>query len=133
MTLTFIDVMLFVLTAAVVVAVVFIVRLASQITRTAGEAEQLVRQVNHLTPRIEKILDEAEGELSDLRKLTQASEGIVSDVGAITHQTARFAVPALSNVGSLATPLKYISAATTGAKIAMQVLKKKRKQSDDSG
>jgi hypothetical protein len=54
-------------------------------------------------------------------------------VGAITNQAARFAVPALSSVGSLATPLKYISAATTGAKIAMQVLKKKKKQSDDSG
>jgi predicted PurR-regulated permease PerM len=133
MTLTFVDGMMFLLTAAVVVAVVFIIRLASQLTRTAGEAEQLVRQVNHLTPRVEKILDEAEGELSDLRKLTQTSEGIASDLGAITNQTARFAVPALSTVGSLATPMKYISAATTGAKIAMQILKKKRKQSDDSG
>jgi predicted PurR-regulated permease PerM len=133
MTLTFVDVLLFILTCAAVVAVIFIVRLASQLTRTIGEAELVVRQFSHLTPRVEKILDEAEGELQDLRKLTQSSEGIVSDVGAITHETARFAVPALSSVGTLATPMKYLSAATTGAKIAMQVLKKKKKQSDDSG
>ena len=131
MTLTFIDVLLFILTTAVVVAVIFVARLAIQLTRTAGEAEHLIRHANHLTPRLEKILDETEGEISDLRQLTQKADSIAGDVGAITHQTARFAVPALSNMGTLATPMKYLSAAITGAKIGMQVLKKRKKKSNE--
>jgi len=132
MTVTLVDVFLFILTAAVVVAVVFMVRLAQRLTRVAGETEELVRHMNYLRPQMENLVKEAEGELEDLRSLTRRLDGVVEDVGSITHVTSRIATPALSNVAALAVPMKYASAALTGAKIGMQVLRSRaRKKSEE--
>ena len=133
MTITLVDVFLLILTAAVIVAVVFIVRLAQQLTRVAGQTEELVRHINYLRPQMENIMKEAEGELEELRSLTRRLDGVVEDVGSITRVTSRIATPALTNVASLAVPMKYASAAITGAKIGMQVLRSraKKKSEDD--
>jgi predicted PurR-regulated permease PerM len=134
MTVTLVDVLLLILTASVVVAVVFVVRLALQLTRTTAEAEAMIRHINYLRPQIENILKEAEGELSDLRDVTQKVDDIAGNVGAITHQTTKLALPLLTNASVLAKPLRYAGAALAGAKIGLQVLgsrKKKKKDEDD--
>jgi uncharacterized protein YoxC len=128
MTFSLADLLLLVLTVAAVVMVVYLIRLGSQLSRTAREIEELVRHVNFLRPQFERLIEETEQELGDLRKLTQRADGIADDVGSITHHASRLALPALANISSLAGPLRYATAALTGAKIGMQVLRKRQKK-----
>jgi uncharacterized protein YoxC len=131
MTFSLTDLLLIVLTVAAVIMVVYLIRLASQLARTATEVEELVRHINYMRPQFERMLDAAEHELGDIRKLTQRADGIVDDVGTVTHHASRLAAPALANISSLAVPLRYASAALTGAKIGMQVLRKRQKKKKD--
>jgi uncharacterized protein YoxC len=131
MTFTLTDLMLIIVAISAVVIVVFLIRLANQLTRASAEAEELIRHLNYLRPQFERLLEEAERELGDIRSLTQKADGIAGDVGAITNTASRLALPALSNISSLARPLRYASAALAGAKIGLQVLTSRKHDKDD--
>jgi len=131
MTFTLTDLMLIVVTISVVVIVVYLIRLASQLTRASAQAEELIRHLNYLRPQFERLLEEAERELGDIRALTQKAGGIAGDVGAITNTASRLAVPALSSITSLAGPLRYASAALAGAKIGLKVLASRKRNKDE--
>jgi ABC-type cobalt transport system substrate-binding protein len=131
MTLTLTDLLMIVVTVSVVLIVVYLIRLASQLTRASAEAEELIRNMNHLRPQFERLLEEAERELAEIRTLTQKAGGIVGDVGAVTNTASRLAVPALSSLSSLAGPMRYASAALAGAKIGLKVLASRKRNKED--
>jgi len=123
MTFSLTEVLLLIIAIAVVVLVVYLIRLAGQASRTTAEVEELVRHLNYMRPQFERVLESTEKELAEVRELTKKANGIAGDVGSLTHQASRVALPALTNLGSLAGPLSYASAALTGAKIGLKVLR----------
>lgn len=132
MNFTLTELLLLVLGAAALVAIVYVVRLLAQLSRTLEEAQRFIAHLNQLGPQLDRILVETEGELAELRKVTQKVDGIAGHVGAITQKAAGMAVPALHGVGELAGPLKYISAAVTGAQLVMQMLRKRKEEKAES-
>ena len=122
------EIVLVILGAAALVVAVYLVRLLSQLSKTAAEAQRLLAHLNEKSPQVDRILAEAEGELADLRKVTQKVEGIADQVGVVTQRVARVAMPALDGVESMASPMKYISAAVAGVKVVMQLLRKRREE-----
>jgi hypothetical protein len=129
MSLTFTEWLLLVLTALAAVAVVYVVKLLTQVRRTVFQAEAFLTHLNTLTPRLDRILAETEGELLELRKLTGQVDGIAQNLGAITGRAAQFVAPAQNGKGDHPGPLKFISAAFTGARVVMQLLRSRKEKS----
>ena len=123
MTFSLTEVLLLITAIAVVALVVYVIRLMSQVSRTAHEVEELVRHLNYMRPQFERVLESAEKELVEFRELTKKADGIAGDVGSLTHQATRLALPALTNFSSLAGPLSFATAALSGAKLGLKVLR----------
>lgn len=123
MTFSLIEVLLLITAIAGVVLIAYIIRVLGQVSKTASEVEELVRHLNYMRPQFERVLDATEKELIDIRKLTKKADGIAGDVGSITHQATRLALPALTNLTSLAGPLSFATAALSGAKLGLKILR----------
>jgi uncharacterized protein YoxC len=132
MTHTLTEVLLLLLAAAGVVAVVYVVKLVNQLSRTAAEAERFIAQLNQLSPQLNRILTQTEGELADLRQVTQKVDAIAGNVGAISQKVAGFVAPSTDGAGTLAGPIRYITAAMTGVKVVMQLLKQRKAEQAES-
>ena len=131
MTLALTDVLLMVIALASVAGSIALFRVAGQVIRTAAEVEQVARHVNYLQPRIERLLEEAEGELVQARELTRKANSIAVDLEMVAEQTRKTVMPALQGISAIAGPLQYIGAAVTGAKIGMKVLGKKHPKTEN--
>ena len=123
MTFSLIEVLLLIAAIAGVVLIAYVIRVITQVSRTAHEVEKLVRHLNYMRPQFERVLDSAEKELVEIRELTKKADGIAGDVGSLTHQAARLAVPALTSLTSLAGPLSFATAALSGAQLGLKVLR----------
>lgn len=131
MTFTFADLLLLIIGAAVVVMMVILIRLSSQLMRTAQEVETAARHIHFMRPKIERLLEQAEAELSEISSITRKADHIAEDVNSVTHQLAHVALPAISGLATIAGPLRYAGAALTGAKIGVGVLRKRRRKHED--
>lgn len=131
MTFTFADVLLLVIAIAVVIITIVLIRLSTQLVRTAAEVERAARHLNYLQPRIERIAEEAELELKALHALTEKADQIAGDVEGLSSQARRLVLPALSSAATIAEPLRYASAAIMGAKVGLQFLRSRRKKKTD--
>lgn len=123
MTFSLTEVLLLISAIAGVVLIAYVIRVITQVSRTAHEVEELVRHLNYMRPQFERVLDSAEKELVDIRELTKKADGIAGDVGSITHQATRLALPALTSLTSLAGPLSFATAALSGARLGLKVLR----------
>jgi uncharacterized protein YoxC len=123
MTFSLIEVLLLIIAIAGIVLVTYLMRLISQMSRTAIEVEELVRHLNYMRPQFERVLEGTEKELASIHELTKKADGIAGDVGSITHQATRLALPALTGLSSLAGPLSFATAALNGAKLGLKVLR----------
>ena len=123
MTFSLIEVLLLISAIAVIVLIAYIIRVITQVSRTAKEVEDLVRHLNYMRPQFERVLESAEKELIEVRELTKKADGIAGDVGSLTHQATRLALPALTSLTSLAGPLSFATAALSGARLGLKVLR----------
>ena len=123
MTFTLFEVLLLITAIAGVVLIAYVIRVITQVSRTAHEVEELVRHLNYMRPQFERVLDSAEKELVEMRELTKKADGIAGDVGSLTHQATRLALPALTSLTSLAGPLSFATAALSGARLGLKVLR----------
>jgi uncharacterized protein YoxC len=126
--------LVYLIAVAALAAIAVCILLLWRLSRAAAQAEQFLAQLNQMSPRLERILAEAELELSELRKVTQKVDDIALHVSTITQKAAGVAAPALDGAGALAKPLKYISAAVAGAQALMQFFRtrKGRAEQDES-
>ena len=123
MTFSLSEVLLLITAIAGVVLIAYVIRVITQVSRTAHEVEELVRHLNYMRPQFERVLDSAEKELVEFRGLTKKADGIAEDVGSLTHQATRLALPALTSLTSLAGPLSFATAALSGARLGLKVLR----------
>lgn len=134
MTVSASSVLFIVLAVVAAVATVFIVKLVRQLTRTAAEAERLVRTLNvQLVPRIERVLEQAEGEMVEVRAVTRAASGIVTSadriidsVGNVVVQAQETVNPILQAVGDIGTYARQGAAVLAGVKAGLVSLKRPR-------
>jgi len=132
MTFTFADVLLLIIALAVVIITVVLIRMSTQLVRTATEVEKAARHLNYLQPKIERIADEAELELRSLQALTTKADQIAADMESLSSQARRFVTPAIASVATIAEPLRYASAALMGAKVGLKLLRSRRKKQTDN-
>jgi hypothetical protein len=83
-----------------------VVRLVGPVLRATRELERLSRCASELRPRLDRLLIEAEGGLSDARQLAGRAEAIAADVQALTGSAKGLAVPLLVRLGALAAGAK---------------------------
>lgn len=131
MTFSLIEVLLLITAIAGVVLIAYVIRVITQMSRTAHEVEELVRHLNYMRPQFERVLDSAEKELVEMRELTKKADGIAGDVGSLTHQATRLALPALTRLTSLAGPLSFATAALSGARLGLKVLRGRHQRKEE--
>lgn len=131
MTFSLIEVLLLITAIAGVVLIAYVIRVITQMSRTAHEVEELVRHLNYMRPQFERVLDSAEKELVEMRELTKKADGIAGDVGSLTHQATRLALPALTSLTSLAGPLSFATAALSGARLGLKVLRGRNQRKEE--
>lgn len=131
MTFSLIEVLLLITAIAGVVLIAYVIRVITQMSRTAHEVEELVRHLNYMRPQFERVLDSAEKELVEMRELTKKADGIAGDVGSLTHQATRLALPALTSLTSLAGPLSFATAALSGARLGLKVLRGRNQKKEE--
>lgn len=131
MTFSLIEVLLLITAIAGVVLIAYVIRVITQMSRTAHEVEELVRHLNYMRPQFERVLDSAEKELVEMRELTKKADGIAGDVGSLTHQATRLALPALTSLTSLAGPLSFATAALSGARLGLKVLRGRHQRKEE--
>jgi len=131
MTFSLADLLLLIIAVAAVISTIVLIRLANQLGRTSQEVEQLARHVNYMQPRIERLMEEAEAELVQIRGVTSSAKNIATDLELVAENTRKTLLPALQGISAFSEPLRYVSAAMAGAKIGMKVLARRRHKSED--
>lgn len=126
-------ILLAVLTVAVVVALVFLVRLIHQLTRVAEQIEATVRNLNDLTPRIESVLESAERELVQIQSISARLDRMVAGVEHFGQSMSAATAPLVDAVASLVGPFRFVKALVTGVQTGLLFLGKIRggKRSQD--
>ena len=123
-------VLLFVASGAVIVITVVLVRMATQLMRTATEVERLTRSVNDdLLPRVERVLEQTASELIELCATTEAARRIaqnatktVETVGEFTTATRHAVTPILHAVEEVGGLFRQVTALALGFKTTLGAL-----------
>jgi uncharacterized protein YoxC len=118
-------VLMFVAAAAIVVLTFYLVRMARQLTGAAAEIESVIRTLNESTlPRIERVLDQTQAELGELRGATQAAERIAGTVQDVVNRAQTAIMPALDTVSDVALYVKQVSAVVHGLRAGWGALRR---------
>ena len=133
------SVLLLVSAAAVGLVAVFLVRLIQQLSRTASEVELLARSINQdLLPRMERVLDKVEVELTAIEGVTESarrvSEGAGRMVGTLEGMAEKArdtADPILDAIAVLAGPLPRGVAIFSGIRAAWGAWRRPRDHGGD--
>ncbi|HEX9781008.1 MAG TPA: hypothetical protein VGB20_07330 [bacterium] len=116
MTLTLTEFLLIVIAVSAVVACAVLVRLASQMGRSAQEIERLARWLSMKRPETERLLGDAEHGLAELRITVQRLDRIAENVQGITGGARRLTSPLIAQVAAVA----------AGAKMAYDTFHRRR-------
>jgi hypothetical protein len=130
----FLTVFLVVCSLAVIAVTVVLVRMANQLVSSGAELERLARSLSEgLLPRAERVLDQAQAELVELRaateaarKVTQAATRAAETVGEITTATRDAISPILVAVREVGDAMRQVTAVAAGFKTALSVLRRPR-------
>jgi uncharacterized protein YoxC len=116
MTLTLTEVLLIVIALCCVTILIVCVRFGARIARTAAEVDALSRYIDSIRPSIDRLLRDAELEMSELRQVTQRADRIaedIQDISAGARQVTR-------------SVFTQLAAVLTGAKVGLQVFQRRR-------
>jgi methyl-accepting chemotaxis protein len=115
---------------AVIAVTVMLVRMANQLVRSGAELERLARSLNEgLLPRVERVLDQTQAELVELRTATEAARKVALTAGRaaeavrdITTATRDAVSPVLRAVEEIGSGARQVTAMVVGFKTALSVL-----------
>jgi hypothetical protein len=130
-------VLLLVSAAAVIVVSAFLARLIHQLGRTGAEVEKLARSLNEdLLPKIQRVLDQTEAELVEIRAITRSAQSvsatadrIATTVGEIVVRAQDAIAPGLQAVSEFGDYLRQGAAIMAGLKAGLGALR--RQKSDE--
>ena len=114
------QILLIVLTAAAVVAVIFLVRLFIQLQRTAAEAEITLVEVQVLTRHLSELDLEVKARVEELGETLQASKKAVFGLSQATMMASSKLLPAQAKFIPFALPL---------VRFVLRQMKKKKEKS----
>jgi hypothetical protein len=95
------DVLLSAMTVSIAGIAVALFRLCGPVARIAREVERLSRCASELRPHVDRLLQETEGGLAQLRQAAQRAEEILGDLQAFSGSTRQLAMPLLTRLGAL--------------------------------
>jgi predicted PurR-regulated permease PerM len=126
-------VLLLVSSAAVILVTVFLARMIQQLVRTASQVEHLARSLNDdLLPKIERVLDQTEAELVEIKAITRSVQNIsasadrvVSTVGDVVVRAQDAITPGLNAVAEFSGYLRQGMAMMVGLKAGLGALRRR--------
>lgn len=136
MTFTLLELVAVLVTMGLAVALVYFVKVAKQIRRTAAELEVTARRVSELTPGIQKLLSHGEAELEELRVLTKTTSEVAGHVHAVTGEASAATVQLIRGlegqvVNRYGAMFDRYGAIVAGARAGLALLKRTRGNGSD--
>jgi len=128
MTFTLTEVLVLIMTIAVVALAVSLVRTAGRVADASTEAARMLHDLQALVPRARATLDELEARAEEARAVTQGSQVAMREVTALTAN-AREISESLSHA-LVEAPRRY-EAIVSGAVTGLRLLKEHFSEDDD--
>lgn len=119
-------ILLSVLTAGVVVVLIFLIKLIHKLTLVADQVETAVKNLNDLSPRIQSVLDHAEQELVTINSITARLDHMVGRVEQVGTAMVSAATPVVDLVSGLSRPFQFLRAAMNGVSTGLSFLRRAR-------
>lgn len=116
------DTMLLIIAAILFLNLVAAAMVGLRAMKLVAELQQTTRMVNEMRPRLERLLDDADAELQEVRNLNLTVNRVVADVEAVTDEASALLVKGLQVVESIRMPARY-HAIIEGAKAGWQALR----------
>jgi len=110
MSFTLADLLLVIIAAVAIGMLAVLVRLSTRVTRAAEEVEVSFHYLNSIRPTVDRLLREAEDEVSEMREMTQRANRIAADVQDISGSARRLTLPLLTQ----------FTAVLAGAKVGLE-------------
>ncbi len=129
MTFTLLELVAVLVTMGLAVALVYFVKAAKQIQRTAAELEVAARNVSELKPGIQRFLSQGESELEELRVLTRTTSEVAGHVHAVTGEASTATVHLIQGLEGQV--VNRYSAIVAGARAGLALLKRTRGNGSD--
>lgn len=129
-TITYVDLLLTILTACAVAATVALIVLAGRTRSLATRLEAVLTRVEPLLPEVERLSREAEDTLRAVRDVSATAGDIARDVERVTSETSRAAMPLIRDLAdeakALHMALRHVSALAVGARAGITALARGR-------
>jgi len=125
-TISYVDLLLTVLTACAVASTVALLSGVSRARSLAARLESLLLRLEPMLPEINRLSHEAEETLRSVRDLSQTADSIAHDVEHLTAETSRAATPLIQELAveaeALRLALRHLAALVVGAKVGLAAL-----------
>lgn len=122
----YVEVLLTVLTVCAVVVTAVLVAGITQARRTLAALDLTLERVTPLLPELERLSRETEETLRSVRELSRTAGDIARDVGRVTSETRRAALPLIDELGTQAKAvrmlLRHLTALAAGTRAGLAVL-----------
>ncbi len=118
-------ILLIFITVASVVAAILLAWMVVQLKQTLERVDGMIDYFDRTKPKIDRILDNVDGELVSLRSVTERVDNMAGDAEEMSGQVRDVVVPLVAQVGALTASLRYASAALVGVKAGATVLKQR--------
>jgi uncharacterized protein (DUF2252 family) len=129
-TITYVDLLLTVLTACAVASTVALVRGMSRAGTMAARVEQLLTRVEPMLPELDRLARETEETLRSVREVSSTAGDIARDVDRVTSEASKAALPLIRELAdearALRMALRHVSALAVGAKAGIAALARGR-------
>lgn len=118
MSFTLVDLLLIIIAAMTIGMFAVLARLATRMSRAAQEVEESFRYLNGRRPAIDRLLHDAEREVSEVRQMTERAGRIAADVQDIAGSARRLAAPLLTQ----------LAAVSAGARVGLEMFQRVRQR-----
>ena len=120
--------LLIVVAVAVIIMAIYLTRLAMQFRQVLERVEKNLEHFETTRPKVDRILDNFDAELEQIRTVTARVDGIAGDAEDVSGEMRNAIMPLLLQVSSLTSSLRHVNAAVTGARVGMRVLRRRSRR-----
>lgn len=129
-TITYVDLLLTVLTVCAVASTVALVTGIQRARALAARMEAVLSRLEPLLPEVDRVAREAEETLRSVRSLSETAGDIARDVESVSSETRRAALPLIRELADEAMAvrlaLRHLAALVVGAKAGLAALARSR-------
>ncbi|MGC8722992.1 MAG: hypothetical protein ACP5VF_03870 [Acidobacteriota bacterium] len=124
MTITFSlrDVFLFVLGLVCLGVLAYFLAVLRKLSLLLDDWRRLASRAEGIAPRIERVLESADGTLAAARRVVEGSEGVVKDLAAVSSSVRDVAQATVAQVATVLAPVRYLAALVTGLRKTLESL-----------